>query len=138
MKIDQKNKKRISADLESLQTPRGIKKCMGTATSMEFHFTDACPRMHEFEDYWTTTIPPVHHPKSRVLVMDGRIDDQRSVTTLIFGGNYAKWFPEVDLGSVESVIKTWNENYPNVDGLKFTITDGKLDAEFIEETPTTK
>lgn len=138
MRIDSKNKGRISANLESLQTPRGIKKTMGTATSMEFRFTDACPRMHEFDDYWTTTIPPVHHPKSRVLVMDGCVDKQTSVTTLIFGGNYAKWFPEVDIDSKDSVIDTWNDNYADVDGLKFTITDGKLDAEFIMSTSTTK
>lgn len=139
MKIESKNMNRIGDSLESIQSPRGIKKTMGTATTMKFIFADACPRMHEFKEYWDTkVVPPVHYPNSRVLVLDGHVDDQKSVTTLIFGGNYSKWFPAVALTSKDSVLQSWNDNYGNVDGLKFTITDGKLDAEFIEGTPTTK
>lgn len=137
MKITDSNL--VGENLESRQTPRGIKKTMGNAAGMEFKFTNACPRMHTFDEYWdTTAMPPVHHPKTRVLVLDGHVDAQQSVTTLIFGGNYVKYFPKVDLTSKETVTNTWNTYYEKVSGLKFSNKDGKLDAEFIEDTPTTQ
>lgn len=129
----------ISDNLESVQMPRGIKKSMGTAVEADFTFTTCKPRMHHFDARWdTTVVPPVQHPESNVLVMDGHIGNSKVVDTLIFGGNYSRWFPLVDLTTPESVVQTWNDNYGNVDGLRFRIVDGKLTATFIEVSPTTK
>lgn len=129
----------ISDQLKSVQMPRGIKKSMGTATEADFTFTTCKPRMHHFDARWdTTVVPPVNHPATDVLVMDGHIGDSKAVDTLIFGGNYSRWFPLVDLSSPDSVVQTWNKNYGDVDGIKFKIEDGKLTATFIHILPATK
>ena len=129
----------ISNKLESVQMPRGIKKSMGTATEMDFTFTTCKPRMHHFAERWdTTVVPPVKHPESNVLVMDGHIGNSKVVDTLIFGGNYSRWFPQVDLSDPDKVMESWNDNYGDVDGLKFRIEDGKLTASVLKGSSTTK
>ena len=136
MRID--NVDGISEHLESIQMPRGIKKSMGTATEMDFTFTTCKPRMHHFDGHWdTTSVPPKEYKPSDVLVMDGHIGDSKVVDTLIFGGNYSRWFPKVDLTTPDKVVETWNANYDDVDGLKFRIEDGKLTATAIKVLTTT-
>lgn len=129
----------ISDKLESVQMPRGIKKSMGTATEMDFTFVSCKPRMHHFDARWdTSVVPPVQHPESNVLVMDGHIGNSPVVDTLIFGGNYSRWFPKVDLSTPDKVMETWNNNYDDVDGIRFKIVDGKLTATAITTSSTAK